>query len=313
MIRAHLDAASVGRIRFAPSPVFETVGWLTLAATGGRHPFWGDPGPAARFALRDRDVAATAALLAGGLQGHYMPDFSTPKPPAGACGAACMRTQLELVRAAPVDTVDEQLARSEVSRSVASHRLPSRVATGLARFWREVMQDRWPRYQAVFARDLQTQMSLAASAGIGTVLASLHPSLRWTGGCLDVDKPYDEEVAYRGEELVLVPSLVAWPRVAVQLCNPADATVTYPLSGVAGPARRPPGALLGRGRTRVLAAAHRPLSTTQLSRQLDLSAATVSHHLRILHDAGLVRRTRHGREVHYQRTDLGQRLLDAAG
>jgi hypothetical protein len=53
VIQVELDAATVARVRVAASPLFEAVSWLAAVATGTRHPVFGDPGAAARFALRE--------------------------------------------------------------------------------------------------------------------------------------------------------------------------------------------------------------------------------------------------------------------
>ena len=51
-----------------------------------------------------------------------------------------------------------------------------------------------------------------------------------------------------------------------------------------------------------------PRSTTELAGRLSLSAATTSHHLGALRDAGLVTGRREGRAVLYVRTPLGDAL-----
>jgi DNA-binding transcriptional ArsR family regulator len=54
------------------------------------------------------------------------------------------------------------------------------------------------------------------------------------------------------------------------------------------------------------------MSTTQVARDLGLSAASVSEHLSVLRRSGLVSARRSGRSVLYQRTLLGTELLGAA-
>ena len=55
-----------------------------------------------------------------------------------------------------------------------------------------------------------------------------------------------------------------------------------------------------------------PMSTTHLAHQLGVSAPTLSVHLSILRNAGVVDSRRDGRAVLYFRTSLGTRLLTAA-
>ncbi|WP_405594686.1 winged helix-turn-helix domain-containing protein [Streptomyces sp. NBC_01410] len=66
--------------------------------------------------------------------------------------------------------------------------------------------------------------------------------------------------------------------------------------------------LLGPTRAGLLAALAQPASTAQLAERHFLSPATVSYHLGVLHQAGLVVRARSGRAVLYRRTPAGSRL-----
>ena len=109
----HLDTATLAKIRLAVSPAVEATEWLRLAANGRRHPVFGDPGAAARFALRDPDVALLGRLLTR--KTPYTPDLFTPKPLAGTTQHA-WRGQLDLivkVRDAGFPTADRILRQLE--------------------------------------------------------------------------------------------------------------------------------------------------------------------------------------------------------
>jgi DNA-binding transcriptional ArsR family regulator len=308
MIRAHLDPMSVSRIRWALSPVLETVGLMALTATGRSHPIWGDPGAAARYAMRDPAVSATAALARGHVTGHYMPDFLTPKPSPDGDGESQLHGQLDRVRSTPPDSLADQLGRMGRSEAPSLSRV---AAAGLHTFWRLAVADRWPAMRLQLREHQERHIRAAATQGIGTVLNALHPGLRWEHDQLVVDKPYAEQVRFADAELVLVPTMATWPRLVVQLCDPADASIGYPVAAGLGAPEAPGAELLGRGRSRVLHHAGAAVTTSELSRRLGLAASTVSHHLAVLHHAGLVSRTRDGREVFYRRTEAGERLLDA--
>lgn len=71
--------------------------------------------------------------------------------------------------------------------------------------------------------------------------------------------------------------------------------------------------LLGRNGATILTLLDAPLSTTHLMGLTDLPARSVSTHLRVLFDSGLVQRRRSGREVLYWRSALGETLAGAAG
>lgn len=72
-------------------------------------------------------------------------------------------------------------------------------------------------------------------------------------------------------------------------------------------------ALLGAGRAEVLVLLARPLSTTQLTAVTGQGLGSVGRHLKVLREAGLVRRTaRAGRSVLYARTAAGDVLVEGA-
>ncbi|MEV4461098.1 winged helix-turn-helix domain-containing protein [Microbispora sp. NPDC049633] len=68
------------------------------------------------------------------------------------------------------------------------------------------------------------------------------------------------------------------------------------------------GRLLGPARARVLVLLAAPKSTTHLVALTHQGLGSVGRHLKVLLDAGLVRRRRAGRSVLYYRTPLGDAL-----
>jgi len=68
-------------------------------------------------------------------------------------------------------------------------------------------------------------------------------------------------------------------------------------------------ALLGQPRTALLRELDRPVTAGRLAHLLHFTPSGLTHHLRALERAGLVRRERRGREVLVQRTGRGARLL----
>ena len=118
--------------------------------------------------------------------------------------------------------------------------------------------------------------------------------------------------------MLLVPCVFAWPSLLVDT-SPQCPTLIYSPRGVGqvwdGSARSSAPSLadlLGRSRAALLARLDLPLSTTQVARDLGLSAASVSEHLSVLRRSRLVSSRRSGRQVLYQRTALGTDLLGAA-
>jgi DNA-binding transcriptional ArsR family regulator len=92
--------------------------------------------------------------------------------------------------------------------------------------------------------------------------------------------------------------------------------ILYPARGLTTMAERvvPPPAgpalerLLGVPRARMLLMLCEPVSTTEPARQLGVTDGAVSRHLKVLSDAGLASRARHGRSVLYGRSRLRDSL-----
>ncbi|MFC7361193.1 ArsR family transcriptional regulator [Nocardioides astragali] len=91
------------------------------------------------------------------------------------------------------------------------------------------------------------------------------------------------------------------------------AVLRYPVRTVGDPATtvrgRALGKLIGHTRVELLHDLVAPRCTATLSERHRLSAATISYHLQILHDCGLVTRVRRGNVVDYQRSRRAEALL----
>jgi DNA-binding transcriptional ArsR family regulator len=312
-----LDAATLGRVRLAPSPTFEVLAWLKLVASGRRHPVFGDPGASARFAMREPDVALLGEVVSAPHAG-YTPDFLTPAPPAER-HANVLGAQLETVRVTPehriADEIDQRFggrAPDSVRNAMESGALARQAADGLRTFWRHTIADRWNTIAAALAVDVFDRSTTMSAAGVGTVLQSLDPAMGWDGDVLRIDTPWDFRTRLTDADLVLTPFALGWPRLWTQLENMHDATVFYPGAGI-GSATRPRSRglprLMGATRARLLQDLELPRSTAELSTRHRLAPATVSYHLGVLHDAGLVMRSRHRRLVLYRRSEQAAGLL----
>jgi DNA-binding transcriptional ArsR family regulator len=313
VIVAHLDAATLAGVRLAPSPAMEAMAWLELTVTGGRHPLFGDPGAAARFALRDPDVAMIAKTFPA-VRG-YVPDLFTPQPARGRTDRI-WSAQVEQIAETPSDVVAEQVAHTrgmgspEVVAAVESGTFARRAANGFARFWAWAIDDGWSDLCERHERDLAARAMTMATEGIGGLLGSLHRDVRWTGTTLEVDKPYDETVHYAGQDFVLSPNLLSWPNLLVQLCDTGNAVLSYPAHGLGNgrPRTQDMSQLVGATRARLLLDLDVPRTTSDLSIRHRLAPATVSYHLSVMHGSGLVAKTRDKRSVLYRRTERGDAL-----
>lgn len=149
------------------------------------------------------------------------------------------------------------------------------------------------------------------------MLDALRPGMRWLGeNRLQVNPHEYPPREISGAQLVFVPvtpqrtGWVAWE-------ERERYAVVYPCSGVLADGSDPKavptalGPLLGDARARILALLDSPMSTTQLCAVTGQGLGSVGRHLRVLLDAGLVRRGRAGRWVLYTRTAAGEVLVRA--
>ncbi|GAA2971817.1 winged helix-turn-helix domain-containing protein [Actinokineospora diospyrosa] len=307
MITARLTAPVLSRVRLAISPAAEALAWLVRTIDGSRHPIFGAPGPAARFALRDRDVRMIASTLPRGK--GYMPDLLTPPPPRTQVERT-LAEQLDMVAATEADVAAFQVASSrrpsaDARRAAESGTFSVRAAQGLARFWDAAMAESWSGLRERLDIDMTAKSKLMANGGIGEVLGSLHTRIRWTGEAIEIAKStYHWET--EPTDLVISPVALTWPTYYVQLEEPDSSVLYYPPQGLGIPTDGDRGAmsrLIGTTRATLLQDLHVPRSTTDLSKRHQLAVGTVSYHLSVLHNSGLVTKSRAKRTVLYQRTD----------
>ncbi|MFF9621344.1 DUF5937 family protein [Streptomyces griseosporeus] len=307
------------RCRFALSPLWETqeaVRTLGRPDRLGYHAAW---------LRRIRDAARTLELAPLRLlmprRGHN-PDFLGP-PPIGP--AASFEEEIAAVRAA-----DPVAARDDMARALADtpgalesplgRRLladPARAVRELADLveaaWHALVEPDWPRLRALLEADVAFHSRRLAEVGLGRLLPELDRRLSWNGRTLTIEWRGEHVRELGGQGLVLMPSVFSWPDVVSGFDPPWQPTVVYPVRGIgglwgegaAGAAPETLVRLLGRGRAAVLAALSEPATTTALAHRLGLAPSSVSAHLTVLRDAGLLVGRRYGHQVHYERTPLG--------
>ncbi|MEO3810573.1 ArsR family transcriptional regulator [Sphaerisporangium sp. B11E5] len=182
---------------------------------------------------------------------------------------------------------------------------------GSGRLWTTALAGQRKALEERLAAEVAGRAHLMATRGVGRVLESLHPDLDRTPEEMRIVKPYDGAGDLSGSELVLSPSLLGWPDLHVQVCDPLDAFIAYPAGGQAAAPKADaalPG-LIGTSRVAIPRDLGASRSTTELSRRHRLAPSTVSCHLSVLLGAGLVSRVRRGPAVRYRRTPAGDALL----
>ncbi len=317
------DRESLAALRFAVSPVWETQAAVqSLADERGRtyHQPWLTQvtTPVSRLDL--------APLLAALPRHGYVPDFFAPPPQTARPSFADQLAQVRTTDPAHVvrelrrcrDTVHDQPHHHLLTALLTEpERARDHLAARLHDAWTNLLAPFWVRIRALLERDIQQRSRSLASHGLRHVLGQLHPKIRWTVNGLDLADTSGHTVEVDERGLLLMPSAYLWPHVAAITEPPWLPTIVYPAAGIAElwqvPAPPPDavGRLLGNTRARILARLDLPMSTTALAAITSLSPAGVSAHLRTLRGAGLLSTSRHGHEVHYQRTELGSALLRA--
>ncbi|GAB1509245.1 ArsR/SmtB family transcription factor [Actinophytocola sp. KF-1] len=257
------------------------------------------------------------------MRGHHNPDFLMP-PPDGP--SPVFADELALVRRTPAAQVRTELSRSlhaqhgrrlpPPAQALVDHPLRARalLADTLAACWERLIEPWWPRLRDVLAGDIAYRTGVLADGGLAAVLTDLHPMVRWQDPVLTVEMPVTGHRDVGAAGMVLMPSAFEWPNVGVMLDEPWLPTVDYPARGIAAlwaPRTDPSAALdrlIGRTRAVLLSALAEPMSTTGLARRCGLPNSTVSEHLTVLRDAGLVTTHRVGRWLRHTRTPLGTQL-----
>jgi hypothetical protein len=320
MIRFHFRRDDLLHTRFALSPLLDASHSLAALRDPARSSVHLEWVRTAREATRDLDLALLHALVP---DTGYVPDFISPPPETPLPDVP---TELERVRRTSVATMRQEIGflyedriPPPVVQDLLDHprRGLRRLADLLGAYWDRAFAPHWEQMRAVLEDDIAHRARLLTSGGPLEVFDGLHPDVSWRDGSLVIDRPYEADVHLEGRGLLLVPSLFTWPRAGAMIDPPWQPTLIYPPRGVGllwAPERRDHGALralLGDRRARILEALEREATTTTLARRMQVSPASVSEHLTVLHDAGLVRRRRDGRAVFYARTATGDALLTA--
>lgn len=193
------------------------------------------------------------------------------------------------------------------------HDLPERATALLTHVWEDAVRPYWEHRRRVLEADVVARTARVSQGGWAAVLDSLRPGrTRWLGESrlqVNLHAHPPREIS-AGADLLFMP--VTPRRGWVSWEARERYAVVYPcLGGLAEAHDRLPvpaglGALVGTARAGLLVLLGTPLSPTQLV------AVTGQRHLRVLLNAGLVRRWRAGRSVLYTRTAAGEVLLEAS-
>jgi DNA-binding transcriptional ArsR family regulator len=322
VITIRLTADDVSRIRFAFSPVWETVTSvraLSNSTSGSVHGPWLRK---VRPIVAGDDLTLLRALIP---PIGYIPDFITPAPPRRSTS---FESGLAAVAATPHDLVVDELSKLQLDHPhpllaelIADPRKAlDRITAALDSYWHRTIEPDWRRMRALLQEDLAFRLDELAAGGVDRLFRNLHPSVRFSGDRIEIERPYCcDGVPLPGQGLLLVPCVFTWPAALPVTAAPHVPTITYPPRGLGrlwesqqDVSESPLAELVGRTRAAIVGHLDLPMSTTHLAHQLGVSAPTLSVHLSILRNAGVVDSRRDGRAVLYHRTSLGNHLLAAS-
>ncbi|MFD5425035.1 ArsR family transcriptional regulator [Streptomyces sp. NPDC127084] len=265
----------------------------------------------------------------------WVPDFLTPSGQASVEAGA-----IEAIRATPHRRVQDDLRRlvrhqrvpAAVGRLAAGDpETLDEVADALKGYHDVAVAPFAHRIQAILQADRSLRVNIMAREGIGAVLDSLHPRVRWREPVLEVPSlpgQGDLDFHLQGRGLLLCAHLFCGPHprallndvdtpvlVYAPVWDPAAGGLTVETPHTRRDAAAPLAAVLGRTRARALQVLADPagLTTTELAQSLSISAASASEHATLLRAAGLVTSHRHANSVRHTATPTGISLITAAG
>ena len=329
--RMRFAAEDLLRSRFAISPLREAQGAVRTLSRPDRHGYHLPWLRQARTIAAGLDLAPLRLLVP---ETGYGPDFLHPVPEVPL---AALEDELAAIRA-----TDPEEARRQIAAALARTPGADRTRRGRAMLadpagavrqlaglyehvWSALLAPHWPRLRAVLEADVAYHARRMADGGMQRLFTGLHPQLSWAEGALITNGPpaAQEPAGLRGRAagaeagsvgrgLVLVPSVFFWPEAGSPFDPPWQPTVVYPARGIGGLwAESGPTAsaalvrLLGVNRAAILSALDAPTTTTALAHRHAMAMSSVSAHLAVLRDAGLLASRRYGHQVLYERTPLG--------
>jgi DNA-binding transcriptional ArsR family regulator len=315
------------RCRFALSPLCETHEAVRTLHRPERHGYHLPWLRRMRSAVAGLDLRPLWLFMP---QPGYTPDF-LGRPPATP--SPSFEDELALLRG-----TDPALAREEMARSLAfspgATRSPlarelladpagaiRRLADLTEQAWRALLAPDWPRLRTLMESDIAYRSRRLAIGGLQELFADLHPKLVWADGTLTLRTraAFPDEQRLDGQGVLMMPSIFVWPDPVSGFAAPWQPTVIYPARGMGGLWQTPQAPsdalvrLVGRTRAAILGALDEPASTTALADRHGLALSSVSAHLSVLRDAGLLSSRRQGHQVLYERTALGIALAGAQG
>lgn len=193
----------------------------------------------------------------------------------------------------------------------------------IERYWDWSIAPHWPSIRASLEEETLFRGRTLVVQGPEAMLAELGGRVMWSRPTLTAPYHRDMAVSVTRSHLLLVPTVFAG---GLRLFREAEGTVAMSYQARAsGHVRVLTGyargqetddrlaLLLGKGRAQVVRALESPQTTTSLAAAVGLAKSTVSQHLTVLADTGIVWKQRVGGSVFYSLDDSGRALLKQLG
>jgi DNA-binding transcriptional ArsR family regulator len=317
VISLRLEPADLVRVRFANR--LHPVGTAILASQALRDPALAVVMP--QLAGRSEAVAAATGLLRHLLPARgFLPDFLTPYD-----GLESVEAGIEAIRATPQQRIRTEIAEAYTNLPASPWRRRFAAAdcealdlltAALRRYFDSVLAPHWAELALTYRSRVAQAAQTYALYGVDTLLAGLHPAIRWRPPVLEIDSWWNTEARGTGEGILLLPSPMAGPRPRVLIEPGWPVLLVYPAMMLAPTGATRSGAdalarLLGRTRAAVLRRLSEPErhTTTTLARHAGISVSSASEHASALRAAGLILSDRAGGAIVHQLTPLGIHLL----
>ncbi|MFF9034351.1 ArsR/SmtB family transcription factor [Streptomyces sp. NPDC014892] len=254
----------------------------------------------------------------------YSADFLTP---AGAAGG--FEAGLDAMLATPRARLRTDLTELSLARPLPGWAGPladgdTQALRGLAglvrRHHERFVVPYWTHVRARFDDARSVAARALLRSGFSGLAAGLHPSLRWSAPVLHVAGAHLQgDLHLDGRGLRIIPSFFCWPGPIVLKDGSLPPVLVHPVTHdprwLAPPPDAPGthqalAALLGRARAAVLEEVADGRTTSEVAARVGLSPATVSHHVAVLRESGLLTSRRIGGAVLHTVTALGVDLLE---
>ncbi|MEY9878256.1 DNA-binding transcriptional ArsR family regulator [Streptacidiphilus sp. MAP12-33] len=305
MIHLTLDEESLNTVRLAFSPLWETVASIALLAR-----YRGEvPSPYTRWARTVRRTMPPEVLR--GLMAEMNRPTRRVFPQSFV--------HLPDARRATLGAELAHLREQGVDSAEALHCMEL-----LEQYWEWALAPHWTAIRTCLEEEVLFRGRTLATVGPDAMLGELGGRVDWSGPTLTAPYRRDLQLSLQGQRLLLVPTVFTGGLRLFTTAHEGVVAMAYQARAVgflqAPPAREPArerrdrlGLVLGLGRAQVLRSLEIPKTTTMVAGALGLAKSTVSQHLSVLADAGLIWRQRLGGQVFYQLDRGGFALLEHLG